>query len=106
MNTSRILVLLMGIWFTIAAFNSPPLFAQGNKLGLSPEAQKKYDKSVRTARLLETLGYVGIGVGFAVILIAIPIAIYRDRQKKARKRAAQQASTQSLLPDEAKETPG
>ena len=47
------------------------------------------NEAVRSARLFETLGYVLAGVGILIVVAAIPLAIFLDRRKKARRRAAQ-----------------
>jgi hypothetical protein len=49
------------------------------------EAQEQID----SARFLETLGYILGAVGILVVIASIPMAIYRDRKKKARKKALQ-----------------
>lgn len=79
----------LGVLACLALAWNPLVFAQENKTGLSPENQKKYEELIRSAKTYEMLSYIAIGVGFLLILAAIPLGIYTDRRKKARRRAAQ-----------------
>ncbi|MGF1583191.1 MAG: hypothetical protein ACFCD0_28050 [Gemmataceae bacterium] len=53
--------------------------------------QQRYEELVQSARQKELLGYILGGVGILIVVLAIPIGIYRDRKKKARKRAQKEA---------------
>src|SRR5262245_50938724 len=44
---------------------------------------QKAEKAMRSADLAAMIGYIVIAIGLALIVAAIPIAIYRDRKKKA-----------------------
>jgi hypothetical protein len=54
--------------------------------------QQKYNEAIRSAQQFELLGYVLGGVGILLVLASIPLAIYWDRKKKARKQGGQRAS--------------
>ena len=81
--------LLFGALVGHGAFAPPPLFAQRSKQGLSPQDQQKYDDLMRSARRNELIGYIAAGVGVLFVVVAIPLMIYFDRKKKARKKALQ-----------------
>ena len=53
--------------------------------------QEKFDKHMREGQTAELLGYILGGAGIIMILAYIPVAIYQDRKKKARRRNAPQA---------------
>lgn len=57
--------------------------------------QEKFDKHLRDGQVAEVLGYILGGAGIVLIIAYIPVAIYQDRKKKARKRAAQQAADET-----------
>jgi hypothetical protein len=82
-------LLLVGLVPFEAIVWDRPLFAQGNRTGLSPEDQKRYDDLIRSAKRNEMIGYIAIGVGILFLVTAIPLGIYLDRRKKARQRAIQ-----------------
>lgn len=44
---------------------------------------------IRSAQQAEMLGYILAGAGILLVIAAIPLGIYLDRRKKARKRSAQ-----------------
>jgi hypothetical protein len=48
-----------------------------------------YDDLMRSARRNELIGYIAAGVGVLFVVAAIPLMIYFDRKKKARKKALQ-----------------
>jgi hypothetical protein len=84
-----VLALFVGIWVAQGIFDPPRLFGQRSKLGLSPEDQKKHDDLIRSAKQGELIAYIAAGVGLVFIVAAIPLFIYFDRKKKARKQALQ-----------------
>ena len=84
-----LLVLLAGLVACEAIVWDRPLFAQGNRTGLSPENQQKYDDLIRSAKRNEMIGYIAAGAGILFVVAAIPLGIYLDRRKKARQKAAQ-----------------
>jgi len=55
-----------------------------------PAQQQKFEEEVRFAQNIERLSYVLFGVGFLLIVASIPVGIYWDRRKKARRRAEQE----------------
>lgn len=76
-----VLIALLG-WAATASH--PALLAQ------SRSEQQKYKESIRSAQRAEALGYVLAGAGIVLVVAAIPLGIYLDRRRKARRRAAQQ----------------
>lgn len=52
--------------------------------------QQAYNEAIRSAKQSEMLGYILAGAGILLVVLAIPLGIYLDRKKKARKRNAQQ----------------
>jgi Na+/citrate or Na+/malate symporter len=66
-----------------AGAGTPLLFAQAQA------QQQKFEEEVRFAQNIERLSYVLVGVGFLLIVASIPVGIYWDRRKKARRRAEQ-----------------
>ena len=62
-----------------------PVFAQAPRSGLSPEDEKRRDELMRSAKTNEMIAYVAAGVAVAAIVVGVPISIYFDRKKKARK---------------------
>lgn len=87
------LLLLVGLAIGVALLGERPLFAQGNKRGLSPQDQQKYDELIHSAQRNEMIGYIAAGVGIVFVVVAIPLAIYLDRRKKARQKASQTGPT-------------
>jgi hypothetical protein len=81
--------LLFAVLAWLGPLDPPPLFAQRSKLGLSPQDQQKYDDLIRSAKRDEMIAYVAIGVGVLFVVAGVPLAIYLDRKKKARKKALQ-----------------
>jgi hypothetical protein len=69
-------------------------------LARAPNDQQKYNEVVRSAQQFELLGYILGGAGILLAAASIPLAIYWDRKKKARERAAQRA------PDVGRSGPG
>jgi hypothetical protein len=55
-----------------------PVFAQATY------DSQKAEKAMRSADLTAMIGYIVIAIGLTLIVAAIPIAIYRDRKKRAR----------------------
>ncbi len=51
--------------------------------------QQRYDELIRSAQQSEMLGYILAGVGILIVAAGIPLAIYLDRRKRARKQAAE-----------------
>jgi hypothetical protein len=51
-----------------------------------PNNQQKYNDAIRSAQQTEMLGYILAGAGILLVVAAIPLGIYLDRKKKARKR--------------------
>jgi hypothetical protein len=86
----RSIVLLVALATVVALGWECPLFAQGNRRGLSPQDQQKYDELIRSAQTNEMIGYIAAGVGILFVVVAIPLGIYLDRRKKARQKAMQQ----------------
>ncbi len=58
-------------------------------LAKAPNNQQKYNEAIRSAQQTEMLGYILAGAGILLVVAAIPLGIYLDRKKKARKRSAQ-----------------
>jgi hypothetical protein len=50
--------------------------------------QQKVNELIRSAQQAERIGYIFAGVGILLVIAAIPLGIYMDRKKKARKRGA------------------
>jgi hypothetical protein len=103
--------LLLGVLVEHGVFGPPQLFAQRSKLGLSPQDQQKYDDLVRSARQNELIAYIAAGAGLLFAVAAIPLMIYFDRKKKARKNALQadlqpKEETGSTHPGEVPGPPG
>jgi hypothetical protein len=46
-----------------------------------------YEEHAASGRFYENLGYVLAGIGILLVIASIPISIYFDRKKKARKQA-------------------
>ena len=86
-----VFALLLGVLVGHGTFDPPQLFAQRSKLGLSPQDQQKYDDLIRSAKRNELIGYIAVGVGLLFVVAGIPLMIYFDRKKKARKNALQYA---------------
>jgi hypothetical protein len=85
------LVLLVGLVVWAVGAGDFSVRAQGGKLGLSPQDQKKYDELIDSAETTKTIGYILAGVGIALLVAAIPLSIYLDRRRKARKKSLQDA---------------
>ena len=62
----------------------------------APKNQQQHEETVRSAQRAETLGYILAGAGFLLIAASIPLAIYWDRKKKARKLAGRKPPNESL----------
>lgn len=58
-------------------------------LAQAPNNQQKYNEAIRSAQQTEILGYILAGAGILLVVAAIPLGIYLDRKRKARKRSAQ-----------------
>jgi predicted transporter len=63
----------------ISALSNVVLFAAKTRDELIKE-------QMESARRTEVLGYVLAVIGILIVIAGIPIAIYRDRKKKARKK--------------------
>jgi hypothetical protein len=59
----------------------------GGSLLWGQATRDKADELIRSAQRTEMLGYVLAGVGLLLVVAAIPLGIYWDRKKKARKQA-------------------
>jgi hypothetical protein len=57
-----------------------PIFAQAGR-------QPTYEEAIRSAQQAEMLGYILAGAGLLLVVAAIPLGIYLDRKKKARRLA-------------------
>ena len=90
-----LLVLTLVALFALRAFDPPFLFAQGSKLGLSPQDQQRYDELMESARRNEMIAYIAIGVGIITIIVAVPLKIYLDRKKRLKS----QSDAASSRPD-------
>jgi hypothetical protein len=60
-------------------------------LARAPKNQQ-YDEAIRSAQNFEILGCILAAVGILFVVAGIPVGIYLDRRKKARKRARQSAT--------------
>jgi hypothetical protein len=60
-------------------------------LAQAPGDQQHYREAIRSAQQFELAGYILAGAGILLVAASIPLAIYLDRKKKARRRAKPQA---------------
>jgi hypothetical protein len=86
---SRILKPFLRILLVLIAWKSmagdPGLLAQAPKN--QSKNQQEFNETIRAAQQAERLGYILAGAGIALVVVSIPVAIYLDRRKKARRRA-------------------
>jgi ABC-type proline/glycine betaine transport system permease subunit len=61
-------------------------------LAQAPNNQRKFEEAIRWTQQIETLAYILAVAGILLVVASIPIAIYLDRKKKARKRTGQQGA--------------
>ncbi len=92
------LLLPLGWLIGETLLDQPRRAAEGTRGGSAAEQQKKFQEAVDSARTTEIISYIAIGVGVLVIVASIPIGIYWDRKKKARKDTA---PTERLPADDA-----
>lgn len=52
--------------------------------------QERFNEAVRSAQQTEMVGYILAGVGILLVVTSIPVGVYLDWKKKARKRTTQQ----------------
>src|SRR5204863_525633 len=62
----------------------------GSLFAQAPGDRQKYEEAIRSAQQSEMVGYVLGVVGILLVVAAIPVGIYFDRRKKARKQAERQ----------------
>lgn len=64
-------------------------------LAQAPNDQRKFEEAIRSTQLIETIAYILAAAGILLVVASIPIAIYLDRKKKARKQPGQQGADSS-----------
>jgi hypothetical protein len=75
----------------------PSLFGQAVR------NQQKADELLRSAQRTETLAYLLAGAGILLVVAAIPLGIYLDRKKKARRQAKRAEGPGSEAPPPSRE---
>jgi hypothetical protein len=93
-DMSRVVRLALAVLVALIAFESlvgPSVLLADTPEGGRSANQAQIEKHMRDGQLAEALGYILGGAGIILILAYIPVAIYQDRKKKARKRNAPQA---------------